>query len=378
MPSHTQAERAKSGRGGGRATQSRSGSAAQAGLGDEPGIFGELSFENIRSRIDEITPEQAQGLLAFGAELLRSPQLGETTGSKIASGAQLGFATTKSIRDKKAAAQAKEAELLLKVSKEQREQATAERERTEFEERNDPKNLLRGVDLSKMTPESLQVFSETGDFSDLKFNPDAVAGGSTVNIGAGGEERFGLTKTETSRQQKLLSGAVTRLDRLDRIMKTTSDKFVGLNARIKGAIGQGLDFLGFADPNDKDSFAAFNAERSTSLQNIEDFFNQYRKEITGAAAAFKELALLKTALLGNLIGPQEFNARISNLLKNARQDIARSQDTLKHGLPAGPVDPVVGAQVKGDAQQQGTAVSSTGGAPVIFVRNANGQIVPQQ
>lgn len=151
------------------------------------GIFGELSFKSIKDQIDNLSPEQAQGLLAFGANLLRRPEFGETLGSQIATGAQAGFQTTAALRAQKAAAEAAAEKAAREQAKLDIETAKERREQKEFEERDDPRRALSKIDISKMTPESVREFLKTGDHSVLRFNP---ATRSSVNVSVGGEIPF--------------------------------------------------------------------------------------------------------------------------------------------------------------------------------------------
>lgn len=82
----------------------------------------------------------------------------------------------------------------------------------------------------------------------------------------------------------------------------------------------------------------FNADRGGALMEVEQFFNQYRKLITGAAAAEKELAALREATINGKLGPQEFMSRYDRLVSGLRADVARKQKQLG-GSPENPNAP---------------------------------------
>ena len=64
------------------------------------------------------------------------------------------------------------------------------------------------------------------------------------------------------------------------------------------------------------------------MQEVEQFFNKYRKLITGAAAAESELKALREATINSSLGPQEFQSRYDALVSSMKEDIGRKQKML--------------------------------------------------
>jgi len=65
---------------------------------------------------------------------------------------------------------------------------------------------------------------------------------------------------------------------------------------------------------------------------VDQFFNTYRSQITGAAASQQELEALKKALISTDIGPEEFRSRLGNLTSKIKSEIQRKKESLQTGI----------------------------------------------
>ena len=73
-------------------------------------------------------------------------------------------------------------------------------------------------------------------------------------------------------------------------------------------------------------------EKSTAyINSVEQYFNKYRKEITGAAAADKELARLRESLLNKDMSPSEFKGSLDQLVKRITGEADYNKKILREG-----------------------------------------------
>lgn len=136
----------------------------------------------------------------------------------------------------------------------------------------------------------------------------------------------GLTNASTTRTQADIQGAQDALAGLDRVGQAVKKDHLTYAGLAKGVAGRQMDRAGMSN-----SLTEFNANRGSALMEVEQFFNQYRKLITGAAAAEKELAALREATINGKLGPQEFMARYDRLVAGLRSDVERKQKQLGGG-----------------------------------------------
>lgn len=139
-----------------------------------------------------------------------------------------------------------------------------------------------------------------------------------------------LTKTNTTSVQKDILDAQDALAQLGRVGQKVSSDYLTYSGIAKGAIGQQMDKLGM-----NNGMTNFSSDRGAAMQEVEQFFNKYRKLITGAAAAESELIALRKATLNGELGPQEFQKRYDALISQMRDDIARKQTQLGGAKPTG-------------------------------------------
>lgn len=166
-------------------------SQAQGGAGQ--GFLG-----TVRNRLNNLTPAQGRGLLAFGAAAGRGIQPGETLISTLASAAQQGLSTTEAARALRAeqdAARRAELQGLLKFMQKNREIGLRQQEfglderrfgleQQEFERDSLGDPRLSKIDPFDFTPDSVQRFIQSGNFADLVPNPSARRG-TNVNVNTG-------------------------------------------------------------------------------------------------------------------------------------------------------------------------------------------------
>lgn len=133
----------------------------------------------------------------------------------------------------------------------------------------------------------------------------------------------GVTKPTVTKTEQGAIAALDNLRKLRRVRGTVAPAHLTYTGRALGAIGGVLDKAG-----QENNLTRFNADRSAALQDVDQFFNAYRKEITGAAAAQQELEALKKAVINTDLGPQEFERRLDALYTSIQSDLEAKVRTL--------------------------------------------------
>jgi hypothetical protein len=130
------------------------------------------------------------------------------------------------------------------------------------------------------------------------------SGGPTINVNTG---NIPLGKKAVNETQADVLAGRSALTRIDGFMKNYKPEWLTFK-------GQGMNFGrrvfekagGTLPKPDKQALQSYTKFR----QGVERDFNQYRKEITGAAAAIQELARLKDAIYNTDQSPSEFESAV--------------------------------------------------------------------
>jgi hypothetical protein len=138
------------------------------------------------------------------------------------------------------------------------------------------------------------------------------------------------TKKTTNDLQKDIVGGISTLNDLDRISKRYKEDFLTYQGQ---AAGWGLAKVDKAGIPIGKAGKKFLKGKQAFKSGIDQFFNAYRKEITGAAAAYKELELLKDSLFSEKMGPTQFEAAFDELRDKIQQQTEFKQTLLAQGIP---------------------------------------------
>ena len=76
-------------------------------------------------------------------------------------------------------------------------------------------------------------------------------------------------------------------------------------------------------------------------KRVKQFFNQYRKDITGAQASEKEIKILEDSFLSMSFSPTEFKAAMEGLRAKAKLEIELNKMMLKDGIPGEDLDELI-------------------------------------
>lgn len=178
---------------------------------------------------------------------------------------------------------------------------------------------------------------------------------TTINPETGRQDQ---TKSVASATQKDIISAQKALADLQVIADTHSDEFLTGWGRTKAAFGAVLDK--YVD-SDAGGLASFNAERTKFQNAAKQMFNQYRKEITGAAAGEREMKDLLDSMFNDSQGPREFKASFDLFMSKAQESLEMHQQNAKNGIDVEGENKTNEAKNKDDAQPN--SYTSSGGIP---------------
>jgi hypothetical protein len=179
------------------------------------------------------------------------------------------------------------------------------------------------------------------DAATLKAYDDAIAKvgqGQTISLSINDGHQQ-LSKPNATKVQENILNAESALSNLDSIAGRFSGDYLTYSGRIKSGAGALLDKAGVTNDLTK-----MNASRAQFRNEVNQFFNQYRKEITGAAASEKELEQLKESILNPDTGPQEFKAAYDQFVVKVRKQLELNKATAVKGVKVSPGMPTKNAK----------------------------------
>lgn len=150
--------------------------------------------------------------------------------------------------------------------------------------------------------------------------------GSIVQIGGQGMTTEPTSKTTNDLQGDVI-GAQDTLRELQSIADTHANEYLTYMGRMQGLAGEMMDKFGMSG-----DLVQFAADKKAFVNNVKQFFNQYRKEITGAAASEKELQQLMNSLFNEELGPQAFQATFNEFVKKIEANLVTKQQMLQQGI----------------------------------------------
>lgn len=153
--------------------------------------------------------------------------------------------------------------------------------------------------------------------------------GGTTNINVNNAP---LTKSTTNQVQKDLIGEEALLADLETIKPGGSNYFdpeqLTLQGRGETKIAEWMDAVGMSSDGQKERLTKW-----TQFSNqVSQVFNQYRKEITGAAASVQELEQLKQSLINKDQTTTQFRAAYEQFTSKLERAINAKQKLLTQGI----------------------------------------------
>lgn len=188
----------------------------------------------------------------------------------------------------------------------------------------------RGIDLAKtlvpkkVTRKNVTVL-EDGKNMIYSVNPDdpsdrlligeaSASKGTevTVNLDTGKQDP---TKAQTTKLQTQVLNSEKTLVKLRKIGDDLDDSFLTYQGKVGAKFGSILDQLGVSKGTPVVGGAVKHAAAARAFKNqVQQHFNAYRKEITGAAAAIAELDRLEQSFLTDKnMGPETFKTVLNQM-----------------------------------------------------------------
>lgn len=159
-------------------------------------------------------------------------------------------------------------------------------------------------------------------------NPPAQTG---IVVGPDGTVTVGapLSSGNIGKAQEKVTGAIDNLSRLKDIRSTFDPQFLTYVGKGRQAFLKTKERAGVSlDPTEKQYLGQY---RQFS-EGVEQFFNQYKKDITGAAAAVAEISALKDSIINTDLSPTEFTSSYDRLVNEATRTINIQNSLLEKGL----------------------------------------------
>lgn len=168
-----------------------------------------------------------------------------------------------------------------------------------------------------------------GKGMNIDFGPE----GRVSRISTGGKgQNTPLPKRVHTKQVEKVIGAGERLARLKRIKKIYNPKFLTYKGKAQRFISN-IKSKADIDMSPEERGALRDHRRFTQAVQFE--FNAYRKEITGAAAAFSELKTLMKAMMNVNLSPEEFEASYNEYSRELSRSMRIKNRLIREGLNPG-------------------------------------------
>jgi len=142
----------------------------------------------------------------------------------------------------------------------------------------------------------------------------------------------GLDKKNARDAQKNIIGGMKTVTMLEAVSRSYDPEFLTFYGQGKQMLTRLKEKAGAKlSPEERDSLGKYSRFR----QNVEQHFNQYRKEITGAAAAVQELDRLKKSMFNTDNSPTEFESMFNEYQGQSKRGVRIYQHVLRRGVPIG-------------------------------------------
>lgn len=158
------------------------------------------------------------------------------------------------------------------------------------------------------------------------------SGGQNISLTVDNGKQDMTKATESDVQGQILD-AEKEMSSLNSIASKYSADFLTYKGRVKAFAGRQFDRAGV-----ESELTSFNAKRTAFKNEVNQFFNKYKKEITGAAAGEQEMIDLRNSIFNENLGPEEFMAAYNQFMEKARKNYELNKRTARTGVDVA-VDP---------------------------------------
>lgn len=183
--------------------------------------------------------------------------------------------------------------------------------------------------LQPGSPEYRQFMIDGGAKSGLAVD---VGPNGEVSVRSGsiaGEGGFGKAAVNELEKGVISDGDL--IQRGARLMQDYKPEYLTYQGQFESFITKQAEKLG-RDPSEVRKEALKGRQRF--VMGIEQLFNQYRKEITGAAAAVAELERLKKSFINMDMSPSEFESGMELFMEESARALRLKRKLLREGVPA--------------------------------------------
>lgn len=154
------------------------------------------------------------------------------------------------------------------------------------------------------------------------------ANGNVIFEQGGWGQAASPTNATTNDLQKDTISSLNTLNNLDQVAKDYKSSYLTYAGQARGWTANKMGKV-FGQSGDKE----FLQGKTKFQTGVQQMFNQYRKDITGAAASVQELDRLKQSMLNEDMSPEEFEAAYSQFRNIIESSLKLKQQYMKQGLP---------------------------------------------
>ena len=159
----------------------------------------------------------------------------------------------------------------------------------------------------------------------IEIGPDGTV---TVTQGPGAMESPLSKPTQTEIEKDTL-GLSTQLGDLTALKESYSRDYLTYGGRLKGWSLRQQSKAGMKLGKEGKQFVGGMRQ---FIEGVEQVFNQYRKEITGAQAAMKEIAMLRNSILNKEMSPDEFEYSYNRYISQIQRQFRLKTKFLREGI----------------------------------------------
>jgi len=193
-------------------------------------------------------------------------------------------------------------------------------------EDKDPKTMIE--DWLKKHPNSTDAekiaFAQSLKAKGIKMT---LSDGTEIEIG--GPQGSDLSAPTTTALQKSLVGLETQLSDLNAIDTAKFTDALTIPGKIKKLVLRTADKMKIDIGKEGKEYLG---KTRVFIENIEQVFNQYRKQITGAQAAMKEIQMLRASILNKEMTPTEFEYSFKSYVSKVKRMMRLTRSLLREGF----------------------------------------------
>lgn len=175
---------------------------------------------------------------------------------------------------------------------------------------------------SARDPKGGQIIKDSEGNVIYASGADGIAAAGTVSS----------TKSTTSNLQKDIGAQKVLLSDMEDIGTMFDESLLGYGANISKWWADKKDKTGTLDPQSDE--AEFFRNKSRFDGAVNQFFNSYRKEITGSAAAVQEMRDLKNSIISVDDGPEGFKVKLDQMQGKAKRAMRIKMSLMRDGYNA--------------------------------------------